>query len=101
MRTVCERATSCFISHGMKADNTKQEIMGYVIYPTQYFNPYDMDSGKITIVKDTVSIHHYAGSWVDKKSKFRGKVYNVIVRLFGKGFAERVRGVVGKKRNKK
>ena len=96
-RTVCDRATDLLKKHGLVANNTMQEVAGYTVYPTEYFNPYDMDSGKITIGKKTVSIHHYAGSWVDKKSKFRGKVYNFLVRMFGKKFANKVRKIVGRK----
>lgn len=96
-RTVCVRATDLFLKHGLVADNTLQQVAGYTVYPTEYFNPYDMDSGRITIGENTVSVHHYAGSWVDKKSKFRGKVYNVLVRIFGKRFAEKIRKIVGRK----
>ena len=96
-RTVCDRATDVFVKHGLITNNTMQEIAGYTVYPTDYFNPYDMNSGKITVGEKTVSIHHYAGSWVDKKSKFRGKVYNILVRVFGKKFADKVRKKVGRK----
>ena len=95
-RTVCDRATDLFLHYGLQANNTLQTVAGYTVYPTDYFNPYDMDSGKITIGEKTVSIHHYAGSWVDKKSKLRGKIYNILVRVFGKKFAEKVRKLLRK-----
>ena len=97
LRTVCHRATDLFVSKGLEQNNTLKEVAGYRVYPTDYFNPYDMNSGKITVTDTTVSIHHYAGSWVDSGSKARGKIYNILVRIFGKKFADWVRKIFGRK----
>ena len=74
-----------------------QEIEEIAIYPKDYFNPMDMDTGKIKLTSNTVSIHHYAASWVDKYSIFRGKVYQLITNLLGKTTAEKFRKLVGRK----
>ena len=68
------------------------------IFPKDYFNPYNMDSGLIEVSENTVSIHHYAGSWVDSYSKFRGKVYQLIYRFGGQRIASIAQKIFGRKK---
>lgn len=98
LKTVCVRATDILVDNGLELVDKTQEVMDYKIYDTTYFNPYDMDTGKITLRDNTVSIHHYAATWVSKNDKFRGKVYRIICRIFGKNFAEKVKKVVGRRK---
>ena len=51
----------------------------------------DLETGKITVSPNTVSIHHYSGSWLDKKGKRRGDIYKIIMKMFGKKIADCVR----------
>lgn len=44
---------------------------GIYLYPEEYFNPKELWTGKITITDNTRSIHHFAGTWVDRR-KIRG-----------------------------
>lgn len=37
------------------------------IYPAEYFCPINVTTGRIHVEKNTRTIHHYAGTWVDKK----------------------------------
>ena len=66
------------------------------IYPSDYFNPMDMNTGEIKITENTYSIHHYASSWVDGYSRFRGKVYKSIRRNFGEKAATISRKLLGR-----
>ena len=45
---------------------------GIYLYPEEYFNPKRVSTGKITITDNTRSIHHYAGTWVDRRKRKRG-----------------------------
>lgn len=100
LRTVCDRATDEFIKYGLKLDNSTQRIDNYTIFSQEYFNPCDFEkTGKIEITDNTISIHHYSGSWVDKKSKRRGNIYKLLCRLFGVKFADNVRNKFGKKKS--
>lgn len=98
LRTVCERVTEMLVRNGLQLEDRTQSVYGYKIYDSSYFNPFNMDTGKIDIKSNTVSIHHYAASWCGKKEKFRGKVYRVLCRLFGKRTAEKVRRIFGRKK---
>lgn len=100
LKTIVEYTTEILEAHGMQPSADIQEVAGVYIYPKEYFNPCDMASGRIRTTEKTVSIHHYAASWVDKGSRFRGKVYQFLNRLGGKDFADRMRKIFGRKKEK-
>lgn len=49
--------------HGFKPNNQYQELDGYVFYPNNIFCPFLERLGDKEYMKDTVTIHHFAGSW--------------------------------------
>lgn len=61
--------TMPFIQEGFIPDNTTQTIDGMTIYSSDYFQPYDYMSGETCITKNTYSIHHFNGGWIDEKHK--------------------------------
>lgn len=97
LRTVCERVTDDLIRHGLIPNGETQSVFGYTIYAKDYFNPMDRDRGKVVATENTYSIHWYAGTWVSSYDKFRGRVYQLLVRIFGKRFAEALRKAVGRR----
>lgn len=96
--TVVQRVTDILGRHGLSNTMEIQQVAGVTIYPAEYFCPINMRTGRLVITENTHSIHRYAGSWVSRKAKFRGKVYFVLIRLFGEKFANKVRNVFGKKK---
>lgn len=98
LTTVCERETNILCQLGMKKDNKLQVVSGTTIYPSEYFNPMDMETGKIRPTNKTVSIHHYAASWVSKNDRTRGKIAKCFYRIFGTEKANKIRKVFGRKR---
>lgn len=97
LTTVVDYTTDILKKHGLCNVSGIQSVAGVYIYPSEYFNPMNMDTGKLTITENTVSIHHFAASWVDSYSKFRGKVYRFIFRVFGKKVAEWTKSIIGRK----
>lgn len=72
-------------SDGLKATDEIQKVSNIWIYPPDYFCPLDSTTGLLTITDRSVSIHHFAGSWIA-----RGFCHNLrhftkllFVRLFG------------------
>ena len=61
--TVVTIVTEILEKHGLRRDNSMQTVAGYVIYPTEYFNPKGGDYGMEKITENTYSIHHYEASW--------------------------------------
>lgn len=95
--TVCDRETQILVDHGLKLNNKMQEILGTKVYPTEFFQPTDLSTGKVTKTSKTVAIHHYAASWESRSNVVRGKIYQLIIRYFGKKNADRLRRILGKK----
>ena len=56
---------------GFVPDGQFQVIGGFAIYPTEVFCPRNMTTGVISPTEKTVTIHHFAGSWVPEDDKFR------------------------------
>jgi hypothetical protein len=48
-------------------NNTEQHFKDFSIFPTEYFSPYNWRTKETHITKNTVSVHHFSGSWLDKK----------------------------------
>lgn len=55
-----------FKSYGILMNNLLQNYNGNIFYPSDYFCPKIFKSGKTTITKCTISIHHFSASWMDE-----------------------------------
>lgn len=88
LTTIVDRTTVLLKKHGLEDKNEIQTVAGITIYPVDYFCPIEMSTHRLIMTENTRSIHHYTSSWVDNRSKFRGKVYRFIRRIFGKRVAD-------------
>ena len=79
-----ELNTNALMYYGLKKDGKLQNVEGAVIYPEEYFNPFDDPTGKLNITENTYSIHWYAKSWMSKKAVIRSKLTRPLHRIFGK-----------------
>lgn len=61
--------------------NEIQIIEGLAIYPSQYFCGYDLDIREYDIRPETISVHHYAGSW--KNDSTKRKVQDKVKKYIG------------------
>lgn len=95
--TVCTRETDILCKHGLKRNNQYQIIENTAVYPTEYFNPIDFETGRFHTTSKTISLHHYAASWESKKSRLRGKIFQFISRCFGRRTAKFIRKLFGRK----
>lgn len=87
-KTVVLIVTDILLANGAVIDAENISMCeGIYLYPEEYFNPKELATGKITITDNTRSIHHFAGTWVDKSKKKRGlakhfeRFKNLILRL--------------------
>lgn len=64
--TNVEVITKDAIQNGLIQDNTYQELKNKcTFYPKEYFCPKNYVNGKIELTKNSYTIHHFAGSWVE------------------------------------
>lgn len=107
LTTVVEYTNKILRTHGFENTESQADITGkntitdiddsrFRIYPSDYFNPMDMNTGEIHITENTYSIHHYASSWVDGYSRLRGKIYKGIRRNLGEKAATKLQKLLGR-----
>ena len=75
--TVVDYTTQILCRHGLKNIADIQLVADVWIYPKEYFNPIE-HVNNIIITNRTVSIHHYAGTWLPLSQKIKKKIINLL-----------------------
>ena len=91
--TVVTYTTEILKKHGLKNIPGIQKIADIYIYPKEYFNPIEHTTGRLIISSNTYAIHHYMASWCTSASRRRGKIYQFLVRYFGKDTADKIKRI--------
>lgn len=91
LETIVRRVTKILLSHGLKNIKGIQDIAEIKIYPKDYFNPLDSNTGKLCKTSNTHSIHWYSMSWLSPVEKWRSKLTRPIHRIFGVDFFKNIR----------
>ena len=94
--TVVTHTTNVLIKHGLKNSNEIQEVAGVWIYPRDYFNPLNDNTGKLDITKNTRSIHWYSKTWLEKQNPIRTWLVRRIHRYFGDGSLQWLNRLLGR-----
>ena len=81
--TVVHHNTKILKEHGLQPINEIQEVGGIWIYPRDFFNPLNDNTGKLTITSNTYSIHWYTKTWLPKQNLFRQWLSRMSHRIFG------------------
>lgn len=84
--------TRAAVSSGFRADGTFQTVNSFVLLPKDYFCPLENSTGVLTKTENTVAVHWFDKSWIDKKTKLRSKITRPFHRLFGEDCFERFKG---------
>lgn len=57
--------TNYMIAHGLRQNNTLQDFPGLItLYPKDYFCPLSWKGREMQMTENTVTIHHFSGSWL-------------------------------------
>ena len=75
--------TQALVNLGLKVNGKIQNVCGARILSQEYMNPYDDAIGKLNQTDNTISIHWYSKSWMNKSVIIRSKVTRVFHRVFG------------------
>ena len=101
LTTIVEYTTNKLKVHGLIKTKKIQNVCGIHIYPQEYFSPKDIVSKKVKVTKNTLTIHHFSGTWLNDEDKFyleymeknKNKPFNLLVRKYARFKAiKRVRG---------
>ena len=75
--------TNMFVDNGLERDGKMQEVSGVMIYPCDYFSPYDYIDGQLKKTRNTYSIHWFSQSWI-KRNKLKAKLIQLYHRIIGR-----------------
>ena len=88
--TIVQTMTNRCLENGYNPGNRYQEILGLVIYPSEYFYPLSNIDGIMRKTKNTSAIHWFSGSWVPEdlkrqiqRSKMRKKIKATVIKMIG------------------
>lgn len=68
------RITKSCLKYGFVPNNQKQTINTFTLLPKDYLCPKSFDTGKIDLTDNTLTIHHFDGSWRSEEDVYRLKV---------------------------
>lgn len=71
IKTINMRITDLLEENGLEICDKQQEVLGLTIFPSAVFCAYDGKRRKIDVHEDTLSVHHYAASWLPWYRKVR------------------------------
>ena len=78
--------TNYMLGKGLILNNQYQDFPGLcTMYPADFFCPKDHRTGKIRCTKNTVCIHHFAGSWLNHSfwTDLRHNIKTILVKICG------------------
>ena len=76
--------TAALLPMGLIPNGKLQTVAGALILPADYLNPYDNATGQLAVTSNTISIHHYAKSWISPWMRLRSALTRPLHRIFGK-----------------
>ena len=68
---------------GLQLTGEKQYLKDMIILPADYMNPYDDPTGMLKKTENTLTIHWYSKSWLDRKNIVKSKITKPFHRIFG------------------
>lgn len=95
LKTIVKYTTELLVQNGLKSIVGIQRNSDINIYPAEYFNPLDDNTGRLKITANTHSIHWYSKTWLNE-SKTRRFLSRLSHRLFGTKFIPRLRLILRK-----
>ncbi len=75
--------TDALVKLGLNPNGMLQLFDWGTVYPKEYFNPLNNNTGRMDITENTFSIHWYSMSWGSKKTLIKRKFTRVFHRFFG------------------
>jgi mannosyltransferase OCH1-like enzyme len=81
--TVVTKTTNILKNHGLKDINGIQKVEEITIYPKDYFNPLNNNTGKLDKTENTHSVHWYSMTWLSPFGRLKSKITRPLHRIFG------------------
>lgn len=88
--SMIQLVTDILKSKGLNGNTGIEWIGGVLVYPQNWFNPFDDATGRLHKTADTKSIHWYSKSWMQKQSGVMVFIKRMARRIFGQDFVSRL-----------
>ena len=88
--TMIPMVTQMLLDRGLNGNGDIESAAGFIVYPPEWFNPFDDATGRLNKTVNTRSIHWYSKSWMTRESKLTVTAKRLARRLFGVGFISRI-----------
>lgn len=75
--------TELLVKHGLKLNGKEQYVDDVHVYPTEYLCPKNYLTGEIRLTRNTISIHHFNGSWMNPEDIQRLKEIESLGKKYG------------------
>lgn len=74
-KTINVRITEALLESGLVKNGQEQVVIGFHIFPSEYFCGYNTDIREPEITDNTICWHHYLGSWSNPSLKMKIQDY--------------------------
>lgn len=75
------RITNICQKYGFIANNTFQTLNGFTLLPKDYLCPKDYDTKEVHLTDNTLTIHHFDGSWHTDEDRYYSVLKNKIQKI--------------------
>lgn len=72
------RISNTCSKYGLRLDNTLQTVCGFTLLPKDYLCPIDQDGHRLKLTPNTICIHHFSGSWMPNKVRWKKKIARLL-----------------------
>lgn len=76
--TVVHITTDLLLKLGLENKTGIQDVAGIRVYPSAYFCPINVTTGRLHITPETRTIHHYAGTWAHPESPLKAWIKRIL-----------------------
>jgi len=78
MQTVVHYTTELLLQQGLRSSKEVQKVGEVWVYPSEYFCPINVTTGRLHITANTRTIHHYAATWTEGKRSWKSVVRKLL-----------------------
>lgn len=75
--------TAALVKLGLEPDGTTKHVCDAIVLESDYMNPFDPSTGKMSKTENTVSVHWYSAAWLSPWRRFRVRLMRPLHRIFG------------------
>lgn len=81
--TNCVSITNIMLMHGLVLNGEFQTVADFTFYPSDYFCPFENETGVLRRTDRTATIHWFNKSWLPQNVRLRSRITRVFHRIFG------------------